>query len=206
MKASRHELARQHNLGNAMVADSKRQVRPRPDRLHQLSLALLDVERRNAAAVKAAAAMCGISRFVAFSDPVAALQHVRDGEPIDVMLTAWDEPEREWLSFCRAIRQRDASPCPFLALVVISKAVTREHVRLARDAGVDEFLAIPFAAEAFRQRLLAILRQRRGFVDVAGYFGPCRRRGAMARMLGAERRGPPTTLIDPYSGAAYLDC
>jgi two-component system, chemotaxis family, chemotaxis protein CheY len=136
----------------------------------------------------------------------AALHNIADGSPVDVMLVVWDEPHREWHSFCRVVRDRDSSPCPFQALVVISKEATREHVQLARDAGVDEFLALPFSTDGFRQRLLAIVRQRRGFVDVAGYFGPCRRRGAMARMLGVERRGRPSKLIDPYTGAIYLDC
>lgn len=181
--------------------------RPPPRAVEEMRVAVLNAARQNIEEpVRAAAAMCGITRCVAFSDAETALQYLRAGGPLDVMLVAWDEPEREWLSFCRVVRDRAASPCPFLALVVISNGVTREHVRLARDAGVDEFLAIPFTAEALRRRLLAIVCHRRGFVDVAGYFGPCRRRGAMARMLGAERRGEATQLIDPYSGTTYLDC
>lgn len=88
---------------------------------------------------------------------------------------------------------------------MICEHVTRPHVVAARDVGVDEFLAAPFTPKALSERLIAVAAHRRGFVDLPTYYGPDRRRGAMANFLGANRRGGKSQLINPKTGQVYVD-
>jgi two-component system, chemotaxis family, chemotaxis protein CheY len=176
----------------------------RANPLADLRLAVFDPERGVVSAVAAAAPLCGIKQVWHLTDTERALTRL-DRNPPDVMLVAWRPPSEDGLKVCRAIRTPATSPCPFLPLVMICQHVTRDHVRSARDAGVDEFLAMPFTTKALRDRLIAIVLRRRGFVDVPGFFGPDRRRGAMAEFLGANRRSGGSNLIDPRTGMIYID-
>jgi DNA-binding response OmpR family regulator len=75
-----------------------------------------------------------------------------------------------------------------------------DHVRLARDAGANEFLAKPVSVKAILSRLMAVIDHPRAFVRSSGYFGPCRRRRAMDDYRGPERRGcDEVMMIDDVS-------
>ena len=58
---------------------------------------------------------------------------------------------------------------------------------LARDAGVDEFIAKPVTAKALLARINSIVNHRRPFIRTGRYFGPDRRRKNMP-FDGPEKR------------------
>lgn len=109
------------------------------------------------------------------------------------------------LTLAAAVRDRHSFPDPFLPMIIVMANVTKERVLQARDAGIDEFLAFPFSATALYQRIESIVFDRRGFVATQSYFGPDRRRGAMATYLGANRRGGSSLLINPRTRQTYLE-
>ena len=63
-----------------------------------------------------------------------------------------------------------------------------DHVRQARDAGVNEFLAKPVSVKAILTRLIAVIEHPRPYVRTKAYFGPCRRRRSPEEYRGPERR------------------
>jgi DNA-binding response OmpR family regulator len=63
-----------------------------------------------------------------------------------------------------------------------------DHVRQARDAGVNEFLAKPVSVKAILSRLISVIEHPRPFVRTKSYFGPCRRRRGDNEYRGPERR------------------
>lgn len=109
------------------------------------------------------------------------------------------------LALAAAVRNRHSFPDPFLPIIIVMANVTRDRVLRARDAGIDEFLAFPFSANALYQRIESIVFDRRGFVATPSYFGPDRRRGAMATYLGTNRRGGSSLLINPRTRQTYLE-
>lgn len=156
-------------------------------------------------AVAGATAMHGMPPATLYTCAETLFEALSSDVTVDIMLASWIPPDRAVLELCRRIRTPASSACPFLPIIVICQQATRENVLAAREAGVDEFLTSPFSPKAFADRIRAILFNRRGFVQVSGYFGPDRRRGAMAEMLGVERRAGNSTLIDPRTGAVYID-
>lgn len=173
--------------------------------LGRLGLALADFGAAMHPVVSSAAGVLGLRPPRRLDDSRQVFVALRSARPPDVLLIHWAPPDERPIKLCRAIRSRGSSPLPFLPLMIVCEKVTKAHVLAARDAGVDEFLAAPFTARALRERLLAIVEQRRGFVDVPGYFGPDRRRGAMADWLGCNRRTGNDALIDPATGRIYVD-
>ncbi len=169
-----------------------------------LRVTLLDDDEFNVKLVRTAVTMCGIRNFEVISNARSAMFALKARQAPDIMMINWKEPLAEAISFCKAIRDRESSPAPFLAIVVLSQQATRERVMQARDAGVDEFLAAPFSPKSMQGRIDSILFHRRGFVQVPGFFGPDRRRGAIAEMLGVDRRSDPSELIDPRTGETYI--
>lgn len=123
----------------------------------------------------------------------------------DVIFVHWRAGSNAARSLCQALRYSRKSPNPFLPIIMISQEPTRQSVETARNAGVDEFLAAPYSVKTVEEHLRSVVDNRRGFVRVEGYFGPDRRRGAMAQMLGQERRGDSVGLIDPRTGIPHVE-
>jgi CheY-like chemotaxis protein len=79
------------------------------------------------------------------------------------------------------------SPDPFIPIIFISTHTDSARLRKARDAGVTEIVRKPVNALDFYRAIDSVIHQPRPFVNVPGYFGPCRRRKDIAYQ-GEDRR------------------
>jgi len=127
----------------------------------------------------------------------AAWNVMRDTNP-DVILLDWQMNGMDGLEFARQARTSPQSPNPFIPIIMLTGHTHIDHVRLARDAGVNEFLAKPVSVKAILTRLVSVIDHPRPFVRTNSYFGPCRRRRASEEYKGPERRnvGEATALDD----------
>jgi DNA-binding response OmpR family regulator len=112
---------------------------------------------------------------------------VRDANP-DVILLDWMLEGMTGLDLAQMIRTSAASTNPFVPIIMLTGYTSIDHVRRARDAGVNEFLAKPVSVKAILTRLTAVIEHPRPFVRTKSYFGPCRRRRGIAEYQGPERR------------------
>ena len=96
----------------------------------------------------------------------------------------------EGVQLVRRIRNDPASPCPYVAILMLTGYTEHRRVTAARDAGVSEFLSKPFTVAALLRRIDALIHNPRPFVRSADYFGPDRRRRAEPTYAGPERRRP----------------
>lgn len=167
-------------------------------------IVLFDTNENNIRNFKEVVRRLQISDLKVSADFAFSFETIKFLLDADVVFVHWPQDDRQPLHFCRAMRYHERSPNPFLPIVVMSEAATEHNVELARDAGVDEFLVCPFSAKSLEERLRSVFGQRRGFIRTESYFGPDRRRGAMAKMLGQERRSKPTEMIDPATGETYV--
>ncbi len=75
-----------------------------------------------------------------------------DAEPIRAVVSDWMMPGMDGLEFCRKIRSRPKTEYTyFILLTAINTG--RENLRLAMDAGIDDFLVKPLDREAIMMRL-----------------------------------------------------
>ncbi len=112
---------------------------------------------------------------------------LRDANP-DVLFVDWMLEGMNGLDLTKMIRTSTASPNPFVPIIMLTGYTSIDHVRQARDAGVNEFLAKPVSVKAILTRLTAVIEHPRPFVRTRAYFGPCRRRRGHAEYQGPERR------------------
>lgn len=92
------------------------------------------------------------------------------------------------LAFLRTLRQHPEADIAQIPVILMSAAVTREHLLEARQSGVDEFLAKPISPAALQARLKSISEFPRPFINCPAYVGPCRRRKLTLDYQGARRR------------------
>jgi CheY-like chemotaxis protein len=127
---------------------------------------------------------------------------LRDANP-DVILLDWQMAGMNGLDFARMVRTSPNSPNPFVPIIMLTGHTHVDHVRQARDAGVNEFLAKPVSVKAILTRLVSVIEHPRPFVRTKTYFGPCRRRRGGDEYKGPERRANiEATALDDVPAAA----
>lgn len=112
---------------------------------------------------------------------------LRDANP-DVVILDWMMEGMSGLEFVKQVRTSSSSPNPFVPVIMLTGHTHIDHVRQARDAGVNEFLAKPVSVKAILTRLIAVIEHPRPYVRTKSYFGPCRRRRGADEYRGPERR------------------
>jgi two-component system chemotaxis response regulator CheY len=127
------------------------------------------------------------------ADGQQAWSILRDANP-DVIFLDWVMEGMNGLEFTKTVRTSGSSPNPFVPIVMLTGHTSVEHVRKARDAGVNEFLAKPVSVKALLTRLTAVIERPRPFVRTKAYFGPCRRRRGHDEYRGPERRSMAETV------------
>jgi CheY-like chemotaxis protein len=105
----------------------------------------------------------------------------------DIVILDWVMEGMSGIDLIRMIRADPQSPNPFMPAIMLSGHTSLEHVRQARDAGINEFIAKPVSVKTMMSRLSAVIEHPRPFVRANGYFGPCRRR-RQDDYQGPERR------------------
>lgn len=105
----------------------------------------------------------------------------------DIIIVDWLMEPINGMEFVHWLREGDDSPAPFTPVVMVSAYSHMKNIMLARDAGVNEFLAKPISAKSLMMRIQAVIEKPRQFVKASEYFGPDRRRRALPHR-GEERR------------------
>ena len=124
-----------------------------------------------------------------------AWANLRETNP-DVIVADWVMEGMSGLDLVQMIRTNPQAPNPFVPVIMLTGHTSLDHVRQARDAGVNEFIAKPVSVKTMMSRLVAVIEHPRPYVRTGYYFGPCRRR------RGGEYQGPERRLENPKQQAA----
>lgn len=109
-----------------------------------------------------------------FADAETALENVQ-GTPPDVIITDIQMPGIDGWRFCRMLRtgrNEKLREVPILAISAVF--VSEESDRATREVGADDFLAVPFSADALMERVNSLIENQatsasRGTVVVVGF-------------------------------------
>jgi two-component system, chemotaxis family, chemotaxis protein CheY len=142
----------------------------------------------------------GVAQIHEANDGEHAWSNLHETNP-DVIILDWQMAGMTGLDFVRQVRNSPKSPNPFVPVIMLTGHTHIDHVRQARDAGANEFLAKPVSVKAILSRMLCVIEHPRPFVRTKTYFGPCRRRRVMEDFPGPERRLPAdVTALDDIPG------
>ena len=155
--------------------------------LENLRVLLADDNAHMRAIVGAVLKSLGVRHVHEARDGADGLAILRE-YPIDLAIVDFRMAPVDGVEFTRLVRNSSDSKNPYLPIIMLTGYADRTRVVEAREAGVTELIVKPVTATAVISRLNAVVYHPRPFVRTPEYFGPCRRRKAMANYGGVERR------------------
>jgi two-component system, chemotaxis family, chemotaxis protein CheY len=105
----------------------------------------------------------------------------------DLVLTDWLREPDSGIQLTRLIRSHEDSPNRFVPIIMTAGSGHKRSVLAARDAGVSEYLVLPFTAKELARKITRAIEFPRPFVASTSYTGPDRRIGS-GSYGGPERR------------------
>lgn len=127
----------------------------------------------------------GVGKVIPTTNAAEAFK-VFSEDGADLIVSDWS-PDVDLMDLVRRIRKDPMSKDFYAPVIAVTAFSDVDHVCLARDAGIHEFLAKPFSVQHLYCRIRTIVEQPRLFIRLSSYFGPDRRRRRMV-WTGVERR------------------
>ena len=155
--------------------------------LSNLSALIIDDNFHMRQLVKTVLSALNLRNVAEADDGAAAIKVLKTFEA-DFVICDWAMSPLDGIDFTKLIRTSEDSPNIYLPIIMLSGHTEMNRIMIARDAGVNEFLAKPVSATNLYQRIRAIVEQPREFVRTPNYFGPNRRRRLDPNCVGPERR------------------
>lgn len=91
-----------------------------------------------------------------------ALENVKNGVKVDVILSDWNMPKMNGLEFVRGVRQHESSVNTEnpVKIIMITTEGTIDKVSAAMESGVNEYIVKPFTADTLTKTLKKVLPLR----------------------------------------------
>jgi two-component system, chemotaxis family, chemotaxis protein CheY len=140
-----------------------------------LKVLIVDGKRANAQVLRDVLSTLGVRQITRLEDSTAALNSLRGNEFHAVFCddaVAPDGPAK----FVTALRKDPTSQCQKVPVFLMSSAPQKRQVELARDAGVNDFLAVPLSVNTVKTKLMSVLVAPKEFIKSEDFAGPDRRK------------------------------
>ncbi|MWV47361.1 response regulator [Paenibacillus sp. HJL G12] len=98
-------------------------------------------------------------RLILVDNGADALEQIRTGQSIDLVITDWMMPDMSGIELCRAVRQQ-FSPFEMPVLMLTARGLP-EDVRIGLEAGANDFLRKPVDADELRARVRNLIELRK---------------------------------------------
>ncbi len=154
--------------------------------LSDLSILIVDDYPPMRAILKVMLKALGVRGIGEANDGLAAIDEMI-GFHADIVIADYRMVPMDGVDLTLRIRDGNAGIDPFTPVVMVSGHSEKSKICRARDAGVTEFLVKPISATFLYYRLRAVIEDPRPFIRSVDFFGPDRRRRAMA-FEGPDRR------------------
>ncbi len=109
-------------------------------------------------------------------------------ENSDIIIADWEMQPVNGIEFTKTARRSSMSPNKMVPIILLTGYAAPQRVKIARDAGVTEYLIKPFTADALIKRITHVINNPRRFVVTETYVGPDRRRRQDPKFKGPFRR------------------
>ncbi len=129
----------------------------------------------------------GVRQIQQASDGLPARELLQK-ETFDLVILDWMLQVMDGLRLTEFIRFSNECVNPLVPVIMVTGHTEKWRVQMARDAGVNEYLAKPVTPDDLARRIFSVIEAPREFVRAPGYFGPDRRRHDGRPPQGSERR------------------
>lgn len=129
----------------------------------------------------------GVRHIYEERDALRAMELIEQ-HSIDIAFVDLKMPLFTGLEFAKAVRSTLKSSNGRLPIVLVTGNVSRSTIADAINAGIEDVLAKPLSPKSVYVRMVRLLQNPHEYIEVDGYFGPCRRRRIDQMYAGPERR------------------
>lgn len=151
--------------------------------------AIIDTQSNSLRLMRDVLGRLGIKRIETYSSFKDAAGKLAGLTPDLLLIDAdGEEAEVEAFKLVRAIRNDVNTPNPFAGLVVTTWQPTPVLLMRVTNSGADDLLVKPISPKQVLDRIVTLMKERRGFVVTADYTGPDRRK--------SPREGAQIPLLD----------
>ena len=157
--------------------------------LSDLNILIVDDYEPMRAILRVMLKALGIRDIGEANDGLSALDEMKEFH-VDIVIADYRMVPMDGVELTRRIRDGDAGIDPFTPVIMVSGHSEKSRIFQARDAGVTEFLVKPISATLLYYRLRTVIENPRPFIRSRDFFGPDRRRHAVA-FEGPDRRKVP---------------
>lgn len=168
---------------------------PDLERISGLSYLIVDDSRFARATIKNVLHVLGIRNLAEAESAEQALNEL-DKHPIDIVITDFEMPGMSGAEFTWRLRRSKNERLQQIPVVMVSTHADESHIRLAINAGVNEFLPKPFSQADILMRVKRSVISPKPFIVAEGYVGPDRRFKDRDGATTAEQSGLRPVLID----------
>jgi CheY-like chemotaxis protein len=140
-----------------------------------LKVLIVDGKRANGKLLVGILASLGIRDMVTLESSEAALEELRLNT-FDVVFCDEECSPLNPAVFSRLVRKDPKSRSHRVPIILMSGAPQRRQVEIARDCGINDFLAVPISVNTVKKKLESVVFAPKPFVTSDDFAGPDRRR------------------------------
>ncbi len=143
--------------------------------MSNLRVLLVDDNAAMRGIVRTVLSAFGINNVFEASTAPQAIESLRT-EHVDLMILDWKMQPVDGITLVKKLRADEDNRLQFIPIIMLTAYAEPSKIRMARDAGVTEFMCKPFSSEGLYKRIANIVNRPRSFVRTKSFFGPDRRR------------------------------
>lgn len=100
----------------------------------------------------------GFKNFLEAKDGAEAIHHVVDHiQRIDLIISDWEMPRADGITFLRAVRQyKHRAETPFI-MITSQQTNERTKIAMAKQYKVDSYIVKPFRGDTLREKVFQVL-------------------------------------------------
>ncbi len=140
-----------------------------------LKVLIVDGKRANAKLLQGILSSLGIREIVTLENSEAALEELRLNT-FEIVFCDEECFPLNPAAFSRLVRKDPKSRSHRVPIILISGAPQRRQVEIARDCGINDFLAVPLSVNTIKKKLESVVFAPNPFVTSDDFAGPDRRR------------------------------
>lgn len=145
------------------------------DLFAQVTIAICDPDVKMAALVKRILTPLGCKRIHTMTNPQTVIDLMRE-EQVDMVITEWEMSHMSGIEMTHYLRRSVDSPNRMVPIIMLTRRNENTDIRIARDAGISEYLIKPFSAKTLMERVYAVVEEPRSLIICKSFVGPDRRR------------------------------
>lgn len=142
--------------------------------LASIKIMMIEDDRIMVTLIRDILVIMGFRNIVMFTDAASAFEDIKMND-YDLILCDWKMKGMNGIEFTKALRAYDEGNKRYTPIIMVTGKAHEEDVKVARDAGVTEYLVKPFSVVAMSQKIKNLLDHPRSFVSSEAFNGPDRR-------------------------------